>query len=284
MSATASTTTPNGAPAVDRRAFSKRQKIALESGGFLVAEMVGAATGLGVVAVADMIIPKPILKGAAKCLSKCLIEPFLDTIEGSLTKICKLEECQVDPSKPRAERAEQIAKTVIVFGAAYVASMEAKLLTRHGINEHYGIHSGHKSIPPKASATAWEKVKHYGTLKHWSTEDKIIFAADEGIHMGALYVLNNSLAPFTDSMIKKTTGVIQKTTGWPESKAHEVASMAWIWEAANGLGAIAGIGIIAGNHSFNLSNKIAKLLVPDSHVDRLAHRSALGTSVPTHTH
>ncbi len=284
MSTSASSQPMNNGVPVDRRQFSKRQKIALESGGFLVAEMVSAVTGLGVVAVADMIIPKPILKGAAKCLSKCVIEPFLDPIETGLSKICKLEECQVDPSKPREERAEQLAKTVIVFGAAYVAAMEAKLLTRHGINDHFGIHSGHANIPPAANATSWEKVKHYGTLKHWSNEDKVIFAVDEGIHMGALYMLNNTMAPFTDHMIKSSSKTIQKTMGWSEEKSHEVASMAWIWEAANGLGAIAGMGVIAGNHTMGLSNKIAKLFYPDSHVDRLAHRTALGGTVPVPAH
>ena len=284
MSSSATNSALSNGAIVERRQFSKRQKIALESGGFLVAEMVSAVTGLGVVAVADMIIPKPILKGAAKCLSKCVIEPFLDPIENGLTKICKLEECQVDPTKPRAERAEQLAKTVIVFGAAYVAAMQAKLLTRHKINDHFGIHSGHAHIPPAANATTWEKVKHYAKLKHWSNEDKVIFATDEGIHLGALYLLNNTLAPQTDSMIKSSTKVIQRVTGWPEEKAHEIASMAWIWEAANGLGAIAGMGMIAGNHTIGLSNKIVRLFVADSHVDRLANRTALGSSVPVPVH
>lgn len=264
---------------VERRAYSRRQKVALESGGFVVAEMVSAATGLGVVAVADIIIPKPLLKGAAKCVAKCVIEPFLDPIERGLSKICKLEECQVDPSKSRAERAEQLAKTLIVFGGAYAASMEMKILTRHGINDHFGIHSGHAHIKPAAGASTWAKVKHYGTLKHWSAEDKLIFAADEVTHLGALYMLNNTLAPFTDRMIKSTTGVIQKTTGLSEKKAHEIASMAWVWEAANGMGALAAMGVIAGNHGFNLSNRVGRLMVGETHVDKLAKQTALGHSV-----
>lgn len=264
--------------------YSTRQKIALESGGFLAAEMVSAMTGIGVVAVADMIIPKPILQGAAKCVAKCVIEPFLEPIENGLSKICKLEECQVDLSKPREVRAEQLARTIILFGAAYAASMEMKLLTRHGINDHFGIHSGHKEIPPPPDAKFWDKVKHKVMLRHWSAEDKVIFAADEGIHLGALYLLNNTLAQQTDSMIHSSSKMLQKYLNWTPEKAHEVASMAWIWEAPNGLGALAGMGIIAGNHTMGLSNKIAKLFLPDSHVDRLANRTALGGTVPTHTH
>ena len=175
-----------------------------------------------------------------------------------------------------------LAKTLLVFGAAYAASMEAKILTRHAVNNHYGLHSGHAHIPPTAGASTWQKIKHYGTLKHWSTEDKIILAADEGSHLGALYLLNNTLAPFTDRMIKDTSSVIKKNTGWSDEKAHEVSSMLWVWEAANGLGALAGMGVIAGNHTFNMSSKIARLFSPDSHVDRLAKQSALSSSMRAH--
>lgn len=275
-------TTENDYTGVERRKFSKRQKIGLEMGGFLAAEFVSAGVGVGVVAVADMIIPKPILKGASKCLATCVIEPFLEPIERSLSKVCKLEECQVDPTKSRAERAEQLAKTAIVFGAAWAVALEAKLFTRHKINDHFGIHSGVSRKPP-ANSTTWETIKHYGKLRHWTNEDKVIFAVDEGMHLGALYLLNNTLAPFTDRMIKNTTGTIERTTGWSHEKSHQVASMAWIWEAANALGAVAGIGIIAGNHSFGLSSKIAKLVSPHSHVDKLRHDTAL-SSVPTGPH
>ncbi|MBY0407043.1 MAG: hypothetical protein K2Q01_05075 [Rickettsiales bacterium] len=241
-----------------------------------------AATGIGVVAVADMLIPKPLLSGAAKCLAKCVVEPFLDPIERGLSKICKLRECQVNPDEPREKRAEQLAKTLLVFGAAYAASLEAKFLTRHGINRYFGLHGGHNArIAPAANATTWQKFKHYGTLKHWSAEDKAIMFADEGMHLGALYLMNNTFAPFTDRMIKDTTGVIQKQTGWTKEKSHEVASMMWVWEAANGLGALAGMGIIAGNHKFDLSNKLARLFVKETHVDKLAKQSALSTHAHT---
>ena len=105
---------------------------------------------------------------------------------------------------------------------------------------------------------------------------------DEGVHIGALYLLNNTLAPFTDHAIKSTSSIIQKATGCSETKAHEVASMAWVWEAANGLGAVAAMGIIAGNHSFDLSRKITKLISPGSYAERVANKAAHGPILPSH--
>lgn len=248
----------------------------------MVAEMASMGVGLGVVAVADLVIPKPMLKFASKCLSKCVVEPFLDPIEHTMSRLCKLEECQIDPSKPREERAEAIAKTMIVFGGAYVASMLTKLHTRRAVNKHFGIHTDDHIIAPAPNATTWQKVKHYGTLSHWTPQEKVIFAMDEGVHLGSLYLLNNTLAPFTDEAIKTTTGLIQKVTGCSKEKAHEVASMAWVWEAANGLGALSAMGIIAGNHSFDLSRRITKLISPGSYRNRVTSTTAHTPHLPTH--
>lgn len=260
--------------------YSTRAKIGLESAGFVVAEGLSALTGLGVVAVADVVIPKPMLKAASKCLAKVVIEPFLEPIEGALSKICKLEECQVDSEKPREVRAEQLAKTVILFGSAFAASLAVKLHTRRAVNDYFGINTDDHVIKPHAGASTWEKVKHYGTLKHWTPQEKVIFAVDEGMHLGALYALNNTLAPFTDRQIRHTTGTLQKIFGWTEAKAHEVASMAWIWEAANAAGAASGIGIIIGNHTMDLSRRLTRLIVPESHTERLARRAAQVTQAP----
>lgn len=235
-------------------------KIALESGGFLVSEMAQAVVGVGVVAVADLVIPKPILSAATQTVSKLVVEPFLDPIEAGLSKMCRLQECKLDNDKPREQRAEAIAKTMIVFGTAYAASMLTKLHVRREWNKHFKITTDDHIIPPAANATSWQKVKHYSSFSHWTPQEKVIFAADEGIHLGSLFLINNTLAPYTDQAIKTTSSLIQKVTGCSEQKAHEVSSMAWVWEAANGLGAIAGIGVIAGNHKFDLSRKIAGLL------------------------
>jgi hypothetical protein len=266
-------------------------KIIKESGGFMVAEMASAATGLGVVAVADMLIPKPILKFASQTVSKIIVEPYLDTIESTVSKFCKLKECQVDPDVPRAERAERIAKTMIIFGGAYVASMIVKLGTRRKMNEIAGII---EHVPAKlpASATLWDKFKYFGGLQFMAPQEKLIFALDEGVHLGSLYLLNNQLAPFTDDMIRRTTRMINKTTGLDEHKSHEIANMAWIWEAANGLGAAAAITAIAGNHAGNWSTKgwLGKVLAnklpsePLTHVEKLAAQSAANAATAAVPH
>lgn len=261
-------------------------RIVKESGGFLVAEAASAATGLGVVAVADWLIPKPIMKFASQTISKVVVEPYLETIENTVSKFCKLDECKVDPSVSREERAERIAKTMIVFGAAYVASMGVKLFARRKMNELTGII---EHIPAKlpSSATLWDKVKYNATFQFMAPQEKLIFLADEGVHLGALYLLNNQLAPFTDDMIKRSTKVIQSTTGVSEQKAHEIANMAWIWEASNGLGAAAGMAVIAGNHAAGLATKgyLGKILankLPSeslSHVEKLAVNEAAASHV-----
>src|SRR4051812_24531980 len=76
-----------------------------EAGGLFVAEGVSMGISLGVVAVADQIAPN-MLENASKALSKVVVEPYIESIENSLKRVCKLEECQPDYAKPRAERAE----------------------------------------------------------------------------------------------------------------------------------------------------------------------------------
>ena len=256
-------------------------KIVKESGGFLVAEVASASVGLGVVAIADWLIPKPVMKLASQTISKIVVEPYLDTIESTVSKFCKLDECKVDPDTPREQRAERIAKTMIVFGAAYVASMGVKLFARRKMNEITGILE-HAPAALPAGATMWDKLKYYGKFQFMAPQEKLIFVADEGVHLGALYVLNNQLAPFTDDMIQRTSKVIQRTTGASEPKAHEIANMAWIWEASNGLGAAAAMTVIAGNHAGGWATKgvLGKLLankIPSeslSHVEKLALKEA----------
>jgi len=112
----------------------------------------------------------------------------------------------------------------------------------------------HAPKPISSTASFMDKVKHYGTLQHWTPQEKLIFAADEGVHIGSLFLLNNNLAPVTDHMIRGTTSMLQKF-GVDEKKAKDISTMAWVWEAANGLGALAGMGVIAGNHAYGLAEK-----------------------------
>jgi hypothetical protein len=260
-------------------------KIAKESAGFLVAEGASAATGLGVVAIADWLIPKPVLKLASRTISKIVVEPYLDTIESTLSRFCKLDECKVDPGVPREERAERLAKTMIVFGTAYVTSMGVKLFARRKMNELTGIIE-HVPRELPAAATLLEKLKYYGTFQFMAPQEKLIFLADEGVHLGSLYLLNNQMASFTDDMIKRTSSMIQKTTGASETKAHEIANMAWIWEASNGLGAAAGIAMIAGNHAAGWSTKgfLGKILANKLPAEEMGHVEKLAAREAGHAH
>jgi hypothetical protein len=231
-------------------------KIRRESLGFAVAEGVSMVTSLGVVAIADQLIPKSIMSGVCKTIGKLVIEPFLLTpLEWVESKFCRLEECQIDKSVPREKRAENMAKTILIFGAAWALSLEAKLRTRRYMNNYLGVSSHEvESILPREGAGMWEKFKHYATFSHWHPEEKMIFAADEGVHIGSMFLMNNQFSKQTDTMIKKTTDIIQKTTGMSEKKAHEISTMAWIWEVPNVLGGLAGLGAIAMKHAHNWPN------------------------------
>src|SRR5437868_455395 len=98
-----------------------------------IAEVVSIAVSMGVVGIADQVAPK-MLKTCSSALGK-IIEPYLDTIETGLQKVCKLEECKPDMNKSRQQRAETIAKTCIVFSSAWALATAAKLATRKRLNE-----------------------------------------------------------------------------------------------------------------------------------------------------
>lgn len=228
--------------------------IAKESVGLGVAEFVSMGASLGVVAIADQVAPR-MLKDCSKMLGK-LIRPYLETIENGLQKVCKLEECQPDKTKPPEQRAEALAKTIIVFSSAWAISMAAKLGTRIAMNKL--MH-----LPSVPSTGNW--LKDMLPQAH----DLRVVAWDEGVHLGALLLMNTASAKTTDSMIKGTTNML-KRWGLPEQKAKEVASMGIIWELPNLLGLAAGVGAIANDHF-----KTAKLGKATSHVERLNQQTAL---------
>lgn len=203
--------------------------IAKESGGFALAEMVSMSTSLLVVGIADTIAPN-MLKDVSKFVGKHVIEPFLDPIENTLGTVCKISECQPDKTKSRAERAENLAKTMIVFSAAWATSMAAKIATRRVFNRAVGI--------------ADEAVPAGGLL---SANEKRILLYDEGLHYGSIILMNTAGAKVTDELITSSTNVLKKV-GVPEKKAKELSSMAIIWELPNLLGMAAGIGAIFQNH------------------------------------
>ena len=242
-----------------------RKNILSESAGFLAAEGTSMLTSLGVVALADIIIPKPIMQYGAQVLGKAVVEPFIDSIDHVMSSVCKLDECKTDTSKSRQERAEQIGKGMIVFSAAYVISMGAKLATRRFWNTNVGdIAKTLKDITPAklpAGTPFGQRLKHAFTFQWVSPHEKMVFLADEGMHYGSLYLMNNQLAPMTDAMIRGTAKIVQKTTGADDKKAHEVATMWSVWEIPNILGAGAAITAIAGAHAKGWpSGKIGEIL------------------------
>lgn len=230
------------------------QKFLLESAGFSVAEMVSIGVSLGVIAVADQVAPS-LLKTASRCVSKTCIEPHLDTIERSLKKVCKLEECQPDQTKSREERAENLAHTLILFSAAWVAAMASKIATRRAMIKLSG------ELVHRDPAQRW-----YGL----SSEEKLIMTLDEGVHYGSLLLFNTGAAKHTDAMINATSSMLQ-SCGVPEKKAKEISGMAMIWELPNVLGMVAGMAGIYHNH-----HKGRTTLT--SHVERLAAQTSLSST------
>ncbi len=242
------------------------QRVGLETAGFIPAELVSMGVSLGVVAFADTVAPN-LVKSVSQTVSKVVFEPYLEYIEGGLGKVCKLDECQVDKNQSREERAEQLAKTTLVFAAAWAVSMIAKIQTRKFLNDKTGI-----SEKPIAGAKWWEFWK-------MTRHEQIIFGMDEGVHYGSFLLMNTIGAPVTDEMIRATTNVLVKC-GVPEKKAHEIAAMGVVWELPNALGLVAGIGGIAGIHhqqwDQKLDTKMAKWFGEKSasHVERLALQEA----------
>lgn len=231
---------------------------ALESAGFTVAELASVVASLGVVGFADTIAPGA-LKSTSKAISKAVIEPHLDVIESTMSNLCKLEACKTDKTVPREDRAEKIAHTLLVFGAAWVGAFVTKVATRRIFNEKVlGIrdrgHSSHK----------WWKL---------SNDEKLIIGLDEGIHYGSLLLLNTGAAVHTDAMINTTSSILEKA-GLSKEKSKELAGMSVIWELPNLLGLFAGMGGIYYKHHHGEASQLYKA---SSHVDRLANETSLST-------
>lgn len=217
----------------------KLRTIGGESLGFGIAEGVSAVVSLGVVGVADTLIPKPIMQEATQAVAKVCVMPFLDTIESGLSKVCKLEECQVDKNQSREERAEKIARALLLFGSAWALSLAAKIGTRRGWNHLNGI-ADEKPAP----TGNWLKDK----INHKLAPNELkLFAIDEGIHYGSLFLMNTVFAKDTDKLIHTVSGILEKH-GMSKQKANEVATMAIVWEGSNLLGFGAGLGQIAHRH------------------------------------
>lgn len=218
----------------------KAKNAGAESMGFALAEGVSLGVGLGVMAFADKVAPW-MINGVSSVLAKTVVEPLLEPLESARSKLCKLEECQVDTSRSREERAQALAKTLLMFGVAWYASMEAKVFTRTSVNKAMGL--AHEPEMP-----FWKFLLQPVQSYKRSPNAFRILAADEGVHYGSLLLLNTGLAQYTDDYIRATTNMLANTGLVSKEKAHELATYGMVWEAPNVLGLGAGIGAIAYNH------------------------------------
>lgn len=229
---------------------SVRRSVGLESVGFGVAEMASMGVSLGVVAVADKLIPEAAMKAVSKTISKVVIEPYLETIEKFMDK-CKIEECKVDRTKPPEERAESYAKTLSIFSTAFVASILAKLIIRRKMNDVLGVGGeGHSKLAK--SEPLYKKILHDMNVKNWSRQERTIIAVDEGVHIGSLIYLNTMGADITDAHIKSTTKFLEKF-GISEKKARDISTMLHVWEVPNVAGMLAGFGTIFSKHAYGFA-------------------------------
>lgn len=234
--------------------MSVRKAVGMETLGFWVAEGVSMATSLGVVAIADKLIPKEIMDHATKVVAKVCIEPVQDFIEKGLNR-CRVHECRVDQSKSREDRAEDYAKVFMVFGAAWALSLVVKVNARRGLNHIMGVASENVAKVPE-DASIVKKILHHVPFVNWTPSERLIFAADEGIHygLGGLILFNDKAAKIADDQIDNLSGMLQKIGVSPQ-KAKEISNMAIIWEAPNIAGALAGFTAIAGRHAYGWPEK-----------------------------
>ncbi len=222
---------------------SVRRNIGLESAGFAAAEGASMVTSLGVVAVMDKVVPKPLMDKATDIVSKVFIEPYLDTIERNLAK-CRLEECQVDETKTREERARRLANGVVIFGTAYCFALAAKFGARKYANKLTGVTEAEAST----EAGLLSKVKSHIPFVGYTRDANMITIADEAVHIGSLIYLNTKASQFTDDHIKSLSKTLEKF-GVSKEKAKEVSTMVMVWEVPNFLGMMAGGTAIAGKHA-----------------------------------
>lgn len=220
-----------------------------ETAALIPAELISMGVSLGVVAVADAVdrVAPNAIKTISSALSKAVFEPYLDTIEWGLSKFCKLESAKVDTHIPRAERAEHLARTTLVFSAAWAASMIAKLNTRSFINDKLGV--AEDKYPGKKWWQFWKMTSH----------EKVIFGMDESVHYGSMLLLNTAGAKVTDDMIHASRNVLVKC-GMSDKLANELSHMTFIWELPNALGLASGMGGIYGIHHHQWDKKVEKNL------------------------
>lgn len=211
------------------------KKFGKETVGLAIAEGASMMVSMGVIATADQIAPN-LLKSASKVVGK-IIEPYLlDPAEWFMKKACKLEECQPDYNQSREERAERMARFLLISSAAVGSSFVVKLGTRVGMNQMFSVGPAWKNTG-NFFKDLWVNLK---PRKH----DWKVVGGDEGVHLGAFFLMNTFLAKHTDSAIRVLSKTLQ-TLGYSEEKSKELAAMFMVWEVPNMIGFSAGVGVIA---------------------------------------
>lgn len=198
-----------------------------EAGGLSIAEFLSSSVAVGTVAYADKVAPH-MMQSVTNAIAKSVIEPHLEFFEKSFGALCKLNACKIDTSKPREERAQNIARAGVLFGAAFLPGFAVKVATRRGLNELAGLGDG----------------KPWWNIRAMSHHDWKIAGWDEGIHLGAILAMNTLLPKPTDIMIEHTSSMTQKLFGWSKKQADEASVMLVAHEIPNLLGFTAGVKAI----------------------------------------
>lgn len=218
--------------------MTRSQAFMVESGVMTGAEFASALVSVGTIAAlshAEKMFPHESAQ-VIQYVSKHIIEPNLDAIEKTLTTVCKMEECQPDPNKPREERAKDWARALLLFGGSWLPGLASKYMMRRYMNGHFGLES------EQSHQTPWWKI--WKMSKH----EFSILAFDEGVHYGSMLYLNTAGAKINDDMVHGATSILEKL-GMDHKQAKDVAMMSVVHEFPNALGLASAVGVI-GHHHF----------------------------------
>lgn len=256
---------------------STAMKTVAEIGGFGAAEVVSEGVWIGS-AILTGFIPKHLMDVASSALGKC-IEPVLKPVEATIGGLCKLEECKPNPDIPREKRAQELARILITYVPGILLSLQAKVQSRR----YFGSKMGIEIAPP--GSRFWQ----------WSLPERLVMVADEIPTLGALWMFNRPLAPVTDDLIKSTSGILHKTMGMGEKKAHEMATALCMWGLPNSIGMVGASLAIAGKNAYHwpesnaLMRKVLEiekypviggLFKGKSHAEKLAQSTSLSGHAP----
>lgn len=225
-----------------------RQKIRRETLGMGLAEFSSAVFSIGTVAVLEDLSPK-LTKATTKFLARYIFVPYLDYAENTLGYVCRLKECQPDQTKSREERAENLARATMLFVPAFVTSWAAKIATRKLTNKFLKV----EDHAPPQSRKWWE------LHKMMSGKDWTVIGLDEGVHLGAIWLVNAGVPDISDGMLRTTQRIFEKA-GVPKEKAKDMASMLVIWELPNVMGWLAGVGGVIHHHTHSVDAHIEKMV------------------------